>query len=248
MPSWPSAPIVRGEEAKAAEAAVIERELRWPAPRHPVFGQRPDEHRGRRNDAGLRAVRGSSAGGRRRCCRPHARCGRHSDRQDNDARVWAQAVHRGSFLRATLNPWSQVIIPVAARSGGAAVAVAAGMGPTCPGHRWRRFNPYSGGLLWRGGSEGHAWRDPEPAAPDLFGANSFVGPMARDVAGTQLMFEVLEDPTGVTPMGRLRLRCGVPMLKASVPASGSCSAAAISSIRRSKHPSSLRCSRPKSLA
>jgi aspartyl-tRNA(Asn)/glutamyl-tRNA(Gln) amidotransferase subunit A len=78
---------------------------------------------------------------------------------------------------------------------------------------------------------------PNLQPPDLFGANSYVGPMARDIADTRLQFEVLvgpdrRDPYGQTPAFPVRnlrkgeqprvaflLRCGNildPEVEASV--------------------------------
>jgi aspartyl-tRNA(Asn)/glutamyl-tRNA(Gln) amidotransferase subunit A len=44
---------------------------------------------------------------------------------------------------------------------------------------------------------------PNLQAPDLFGANSFVGPMGRDVADTALMFEALTGPDRCDPYGQV---------------------------------------------
>jgi aspartyl-tRNA(Asn)/glutamyl-tRNA(Gln) amidotransferase subunit A len=44
---------------------------------------------------------------------------------------------------------------------------------------------------------------PNLQAPDLFGANSFVGPMTRDVADTALMFETLTGPDRRDPYGQV---------------------------------------------
>ena len=44
---------------------------------------------------------------------------------------------------------------------------------------------------------------PNLQAPDLFGANSYVGPMARDVADTRLMFDALVGPDRRDPYGQM---------------------------------------------
>jgi aspartyl-tRNA(Asn)/glutamyl-tRNA(Gln) amidotransferase subunit A len=44
---------------------------------------------------------------------------------------------------------------------------------------------------------------PNLQAPDLFGANSYVGPLARDVAGVRMMFEVLAGPDRQDPYGQV---------------------------------------------
>ncbi|MHA4875013.1 amidase family protein, partial [Enterococcus faecium] len=43
---------------------------------------------------------------------------------------------------------------------------------------------------------------PNLQAPDLFGANSYVGPMARDVADVSAFFDVLAGPDRRDPYGQ----------------------------------------------
>ena len=92
---------------------------------------------------------------------------------------------------------------------GAAVAVAAGMGPIALGTDGGgsiRIPASCCGIVGLKPTLGHV-ANLQP--PDLFSANSFVGPMARDVADTALLYEAIRggdarDPYGqaATPPGR----------------------------------------------
>lgn len=91
-----------------------------------------------------------------------------------------------------------------ASSSGAAVAVAAGMGPLALGTDGGgsiRIPASCCGIVGLKPTLGHV-ANLQP--PDLFAANSYVGPMARDVADTALLYEVIRggdhrDPYGQTP-------------------------------------------------
>ena len=107
----------------------------------------------------------------------------------------------GPFFGRTLNPWSHDHT-CGGSSGGAAVAVAAGMGPLALGTDGGGSIRIPAACCGVVGLKATLGVDPEPSGPDLFGANSFVGPMARDVSDTRLMFEVLRGPDRRDPYGQ----------------------------------------------
>lgn len=108
----------------------------------------------------------------------------------------------GPFFGRTLNPWSAGHT-CGGSSGGAAVAVAAGMGPIALGSDGGgsiRIPASCCGVIGLKATLGGV---PNLQAPDLFGANSYVGPMARDVAGTRLLFEAIAGPDRRDPWGQV---------------------------------------------
>jgi aspartyl-tRNA(Asn)/glutamyl-tRNA(Gln) amidotransferase subunit A len=108
----------------------------------------------------------------------------------------------GPFFGRTLNPWSHDHT-CGGSSGGAAVAVAAGMGPLALGTDGGGSIRIPAACCGVVGLKATLGMIPNLQAPDLFGANSFVGPMARDVSDTQLMFEVLKGPDRRDPYGQI---------------------------------------------
>jgi aspartyl-tRNA(Asn)/glutamyl-tRNA(Gln) amidotransferase subunit A len=108
----------------------------------------------------------------------------------------------------TLNPVNPAYTP-GASSSGAAVAVAPGMGTLALGTDGGGSirNPASCcGIVGLKPTLGVV---PHLQAPDLFSANSFTGPMARDVADTRLLFEAIQgfdarDPWGLAGTALLR--------------------------------------------
>ena len=108
----------------------------------------------------------------------------------------------------TLNPVNPRYTP-GASSCGAAVAVAAGMGPLALGTDGGGSIRIPASCCGIVGLKPTLGVVPHLQAPDLFSVNSFVGPMARDVADTALLFEAIRgfdprDPYGQgrTPAGR----------------------------------------------
>lgn len=108
----------------------------------------------------------------------------------------------GPFFGRTLNPHSHAHT-CGGSSGGAAVAVAAGMGQLALGSDGGGSIRIPAACCGVVGLKATLGAIPNLQAPDLFGANSFVGPMARDVADTALMFEALVGPDRRDPYGQI---------------------------------------------
>src|SRR5882724_8496415 len=107
----------------------------------------------------------------------------------------------GPFFGRTLNPWSYAHT-CGGSSGGAAVAVAAGMGPMALGSDGGGSIRIPASCCGVVGLKATLGAIPHLQPPDLFGANSYVGPMARDVADTRLQFDTLEGPDRRDPYGQ----------------------------------------------
>lgn len=108
----------------------------------------------------------------------------------------------GPFFGRTLNPHSHAHT-CGGSSGGAAVAIAAGMGPLALGTDGGGSIRIPAACCGVVGLKATLGAIPNLQAPDLFGANSFVGPMARDVADAALMFETLVGPDRRDPYGQV---------------------------------------------
>ena len=108
----------------------------------------------------------------------------------------------GPFFGRTLNPASHAHT-CGGSSGGAAVAVAAGMGQLALGTDGGGSIRIPAACCGVVGLKATLGAIPNLQAPDLFGANSFVGPMARDIADTALMFEALVGPDRRDPYGQV---------------------------------------------
>lgn len=108
----------------------------------------------------------------------------------------------GPFFGRTLNPHSHAHT-CGGSSGGAAVAVAAGMGQLALGTDGGGSIRIPAACCGVVGLKATLGAIPNLQAPDLFGANSFVGPMARDVADTALLFEALVGPDRRDPYGQV---------------------------------------------
>ncbi|SFO53664.1 aspartyl-tRNA(Asn)/glutamyl-tRNA(Gln) amidotransferase subunit A [Variovorax sp. PDC80] len=101
----------------------------------------------------------------------------------------------------TLNPINPAYTP-GASSSGAAAAVAAGMGPLALGTDGGGSIRIPAACCGIVGLKATLGVVPHLQAPDLYSANSFTGPMARDVADTRLLFEAIagfdaRDPWGM---------------------------------------------------
>lgn len=108
----------------------------------------------------------------------------------------------GPFFGRTLNPHSHAHT-CGGSSGGAAVAVAAGMGQLALGTDGGGSIRIPAACCGIVGLKATLGAIPNLQAPDLFGANSFVGPMARDIADTALMSEALVGPDRRDPYGQV---------------------------------------------
>lgn len=114
----------------------------------------------------------------------------------------------GPFFGRTLNPWNHAYT-CGGSSGGAAVAVAAGMGPLALGSDGGGSIRIPASCCGVVGLKATLGAIPNLQAPDLFGANSYVGPMGRTVDDVMLFNDVLAgphrlDPYGQTPAGPVR--------------------------------------------
>ena len=98
-------------------------------------------------------------------------------------------------------PWSEAHT-CGGSSGGAAVAVAAGMGPLALGTDGGGSIRIPASCCGIVGLKATLGAIPHLQPPDLFGANSYVGPMARTVADARLMFEAVAGPDRRDPYGQ----------------------------------------------
>jgi aspartyl-tRNA(Asn)/glutamyl-tRNA(Gln) amidotransferase subunit A len=108
----------------------------------------------------------------------------------------------GPFFGRTLNPWSRNHT-CGGSSGGAAVAVATGMGPIALGSDGGGSIRIPAACCGVVGLKATLGAIPNLQAPDLFGANSYVGPLARNVADVRQMFDVLMGPDRGDPYGQV---------------------------------------------
>ncbi len=108
----------------------------------------------------------------------------------------------GPFFGRTLNPHSPDHT-CGGSSGGAAVAVATGMGPLALGSDGGGSIRIPAACCGVVGLKATLGAIPNLQAPDLFGANSYVGPMARDVAGVKALYQVLAGPDRRDPYGQV---------------------------------------------
>ncbi len=107
----------------------------------------------------------------------------------------------GPAFGRTLNPLSPDHT-CGGSSGGAAAALAAGIGPLALGSDGGGSIRIPAACCGVVGLKATLGVIPNLQAPDLFGANSYVGPMARDVADLRLMFGALHGPDRGDPYGQ----------------------------------------------
>lgn len=110
----------------------------------------------------------------------------------------------GPLFGRTLNPVNPAFT-CGGSSGGAAVAVAAGMGPIALGSDGGGSIRIPAACCGIVGLKATLGAIPNLQAPDLFGANSYVGPMARTLAEIGLMFDVLVGTDRRDPYGQASL-------------------------------------------
>lgn len=110
----------------------------------------------------------------------------------------------------TLNPIDPSVT-CGASSGGAAVAVAAGMGPLALGTDGGGSIRIPAACCGIVGFKATLGAVPNLQPADLFAANSYVGPMARDVADTALLFNAIAGPDLGDPYGQLTPNAEQPL-------------------------------------
>jgi len=107
----------------------------------------------------------------------------------------------GPFFGRTLNPWREDVT-CGGSSGGAAVAVAARMGPLALGTDGGGSIRIPAACCGVVGLKPTLGAVPNLQPQDLFSANSYVGPMARNVADTRLLFDAIVGPDRGDPYGQ----------------------------------------------
>lgn len=101
----------------------------------------------------------------------------------------------------TLNPVNTLFTP-GASSSGAACAVAAGLGPIALGTDGGGSIRIPASCCGVVGLKPTLGVVPHLQVPDAFSVNSFVGPMARDVADTSILFNAIRGPDRRDPYGQ----------------------------------------------
>ncbi|ETW96378.1 MAG: hypothetical protein ETSY1_26820 [Candidatus Entotheonella factor] len=110
----------------------------------------------------------------------------------------------GPLFGRTINPWD-ASVTCGGSSGGSAVAVATGMTPFALGTDGGgsvRIPATCCGVV---GLKPTLGAVPHIHAPDLFGNNSFIGPMTRSVADANLLFDLIAGPSPLDPYGQVPL-------------------------------------------
>ena len=102
-------------------------------------------------------------------------------------------ITQSPLFGSTPSPWD-ADVTCGGSSGGAAVAVATGMGPLALGTDGGGSVRIPASCCGIVGLKATLGAIPHIHAPDTFGNNSFIGPMTRTVADAQLMFDVIGGP------------------------------------------------------
>jgi aspartyl-tRNA(Asn)/glutamyl-tRNA(Gln) amidotransferase subunit A len=108
----------------------------------------------------------------------------------------------GPLFGVTRNPWA-LDRTAGGSSGGAAAAVAAGLGPLALGTDGGGSIRIPAACCGIVGLKPTLGRVPHIHAPDLFGNNSYIGPMTRTVADARLMLDAIEGPHSGDPYARV---------------------------------------------
>jgi aspartyl-tRNA(Asn)/glutamyl-tRNA(Gln) amidotransferase subunit A len=114
----------------------------------------------------------------------------------------------------TVNPWD-LGRHAGGSSGGAGVAVAAGLGPLALGTDGGGSIRIPSSLCGVVGHKATLGRVPHIHAPDLFGNNSYIGPMTRTVADAKFAFDIMAGPDPRDPYST-----GFPATYPTLPADG----------------------------
>jgi aspartyl-tRNA(Asn)/glutamyl-tRNA(Gln) amidotransferase subunit A len=112
-----------------------------------------------------------------------------------------KALTEAPLFGRTLNPWNEAVT-CGGSSGGAAVAALLGMGALALGTDGGGSIRIPAACCGIVGLKATLGAIPHLQAPDLFAANSFIGPMARSVADVALAFNVLRGAERRDPYGQ----------------------------------------------
>ncbi len=121
----------------------------------------------------------------------------------------------GPLFGRTLNPW-RADVTCGGSSGGSAVAVATGMSPFALGTDGGGSIRIPAACCGIVGHKATLGAIPHVHAPDLFGNNSFIGPMTRSVEEARLLYDVLAGPSLRDPYGQTPLPTPEPFPKDSL--------------------------------
>jgi aspartyl-tRNA(Asn)/glutamyl-tRNA(Gln) amidotransferase subunit A len=110
-----------------------------------------------------------------------------------------KAITDSPLLGLTRNPWKLDRSP-GGSSGGAAAAVAAGLGPLAVGADGAGSNRIPSSCTGIVGLKPTCGLIPYPQAPDLFGNLSTIGPLTRTVSDAALMLSVMAGPDASDPI------------------------------------------------
>ncbi len=116
----------------------------------------------------------------------------------------------GPLFGRTLNPWG-ADVTCGGSSGGSAVAVATGMSPFALGTDGGGSIRIPAACCGVVGLKATLGAIPHVHAPDLFGNNSFIGPMTRSVDEARLLYTILAGPSRRDPYGQAPLPTPAPL-------------------------------------